>query len=154
MKTKLLILVVCCGFFQGCSWVNRFFVVNTTGKPVTVEIKLNKNVTSFPIFHYRELYAYPCENKKPEWGQQKEILADTLEDYSHFKVQLPAHTALEIGRLQNDKYEKYDQYFINGRVFNLEQLLITSGGKETKIVATTFDKYFSKENGEIFYFVK
>jgi len=129
-------------------------VVNSTDKPITVEIKLNTKVTSFPIFHYRELYSYACENKKPDWNSQKEILPDTLEDYSHFKVKLPANTALEFGRLHNDKYEKYNQYFINGRVFNLEQLLITNSGNETKIIPSTFDTYFSKKNGDVFYFVK
>ncbi len=139
---------------QSCSWICRFFIVNTTDKPISVEIKLNKTVKNFPIFHYREFYLHEAKGAKIS-DDTKEFLADTLEDYSHIKFELPAHTSVEIARLQNDKYEKHDQYFINGRVFNLEALLINDGKKEIKITTETFDTYFKKgKYGEIYYYVK
>ncbi len=139
---------------QACSWICRFFISNTTDKPVSLEIKLNKAVKSFPIFHYREFYLHETSGEKIK-DDAKEFLADTLEDYSHVKFILPAYTAVEIAQLQNDKYEKHDQYFINGRVFNLESLIITAHGKETKIIPETFDSCFKKgKYGEIYYYVK
>ena len=85
----------------------------------------------------------------------KEFLADTLEDYSHITFTLPGHAAVEIGRLQNDNYEKHDQYFINGRAFNLEFLLIKTKEKEIKITAKTFDSYFKKgKYKELYYWIQ
>jgi hypothetical protein len=128
--------------------------MNTSESPITVEIKLKKDLTNFPIFHYRKVYVHDAPNDKIK-DEEKEFLADTLENYSHFKYTIPAHSAVEIGELQNDKYEKYNQYFINGRIFNLESLVINSAGKETKIVPETFDAYFKKgKHGEIYYYVK
>jgi hypothetical protein len=128
--------------------------VNTSDKPISIEIKLSKKVTSFPIFDYSSFTLRGEKNGKIIYDSQKEIKADTLEDYSHFKISIPAHSALEIGQLLNDKYEKYNQYFINGRVFNLESLIIHSSEKETKILPETFDTYFEKEKGNVIYVVK
>jgi len=154
MKNKLLILVISIFLLQSCSWRVRFFIVNTSNKPINIEIKLNKSLTDFPIFHYRRLYLHEAPNDKIK-DEEKEFLADTLEDYSHFKFILAAHTAVEIGELQNDNYEKHNQSFINGRVFNLELLVINADGKETKIVTATFDDYFKKgKYKEVYYYVR
>ena len=128
--------------------------MNTSNNPVNIDIKLNKNISTFPIFHYGKIYVHEAPNEKIK-DEEKEILSDTLENFSHFNFTLPAHSAAEIGELQNDKYEKYNQFFINGRVFNLESLVINSGGNKTKIVPETFDTYFKKgKRGEIYYYVK
>lgn len=154
MKYKAVIFILLALALQNCSWICRFFISNTSDKPVSIEIKLNKTAANFPIFHYREFYLHETNGEKIK-DDTKEFLADTLEDYSHIKFTLPAHTAVEIARLQNDKYEKHDQYFINGRVFNLESLALTNNGKETKITPETFDTYFKKgKYGEVFYYVK
>ena len=144
MKNKLLILLLCVAFLNACSWRVCFYVLNNSDKPVSVEIKLNKKITSFPIFHYNRFIARSEKKEKINYENQSDIKADTLEDYSHIKIFVPAHMALEIGQLQNDKYEKHDQYFINGRVFNLEWLIIGDGEKETKITPASFDNFFRK----------
>ncbi|MGZ3865897.1 MAG: hypothetical protein ACXVOH_03820 [Bacteroidia bacterium] len=128
--------------------------MNSGASPINVEIKLNKNRSGFPIFHYRNLYVHEAPNDKIK-DTEREILADTLEDISHFKFILSPHTAVEIGELQNDKYENHNQHFINDRIFNLESLILSSGGKETKIVPETFDTYFKKEkSGDIYYHIR
>lgn len=155
MKARFLIVVSSAFLLQGCSWIIRFFVVNTTNVPLVIELKLLKHPSSFPIFHYREFYLYEGSGKKVNWEKQKELLPDTLENSAHLKMTLPANTTLEIGRLHNDKYERHDQYFINGRVFNLEELNIYKGEDEREITTAAFDNYFKKgNNGEVFYFVK
>jgi len=155
MKVRFLIVVLSVFLLQGCSWIIRFFVVNTTNESLVIELNLLKNPSSFPIFHYREFYLYEGSGKKINWEKQKEIVPDTLENYAHLKMTLPANSTLEIGRLNNDKYERHDQYFINGRVFNLEELNIYKEDDEIEITPATFDNYFKKgKNGEVFYFVK
>ena len=154
MKNKLLILVFSAFLLQACSWRIRFLLVNSTDKPITVEIKVQENRTGFPIFHSRKLYVHEAPNNKLK-DEEKEFSPDTLESSAHIKFTLAAHTAVEIGELQNDHYEKYNGYFINGRVFNLESLVINSVGKETKIIPENFDNYFKKgKYKEIYYYVK
>ena len=46
--------------------------------------------------------------------------------------------------MHNDSYEKYDQKFINRRIFNLQELTIKTK-KEIKIIPSTFDSYFTKK---------
>ncbi len=155
MKTKILILVFCSILFNACSWRLGFYIINNSDKPVAVEIKLNKKLTSFPIFHYNRFFVRSEKKEKINYENQSDIKADTLEDYSHLKLFVPAHMALEIGQLQNDKYEKHDQYFINGRVFNLEWMIIGDGEKETKITAAAFDNFFRKgKHGDVVCLVK
>ena len=128
--------------------------MNTSDKPINVDIKLHKNQVNFPIFHYGKIYVHEAFDEKMK-DAEKEMLSDTLENFAHFNFTLAAHSAAEIGELQNDHYEKYNQYFINGRVFNVESLVINSGGNKTTIVPETFDTYFKKgRSGEIYYYVK
>jgi hypothetical protein len=71
------------------------------------------------------------------------------------KIIIPAHSTLEIGRLFNDTYDKYNQLFINGHGFSMKELIVIQGDKEAKMVPSTFDHYFKKgKNGDVFYFVK
>ena len=104
------------------------------------------------------------KNNSVDFESSKEIKADTLEKFSHFKFKIPPHSAVEIGQLQNDKYEKHDQYFINGRVFNLEKISVyvrqdgrtpsSSGEKKIEIVPSTFDNYFGKgKYGEVYFVI-
>ena len=140
---------------QGCSWVCRFYIANTTNETITAEIKLKDSCGSFPIFHYPGKYFGPRQyklknNGSVDFEKASDAKADTLEIFSHYKVQIPPHTALEIGQLQNDNYTKHDQYFINGRVFNLEKISISE--KKIEIVTSTFDNYFHKGKlGEVYF---
>ena len=122
-----------------------------------VEMKLTHTPGSFPIFHYPhhyygKLHTYKLNKRgSVEWEGARETQADTLDTYSHFRFEILPHTAVEIGRLQNDTYEKHNQYFINGRTFNIEKISISS--KKLEIVPSTFDKYFRKGKNNEVYFV-
>ncbi len=153
-----LILATCILPLQGCSWVCRFFIANTTNETLEIEMKLMDAPGSFPIFHYPKYYygkLYRYELKKeinvnfektPE-----EVKSDTLENFSHYRFSILPHSAVEIGQLQNDNYEKHDQYFINGRIFNLEKIVVSQ--KKINIVPSTFDNYFKKGKNNDVYFV-
>ena len=143
-------------FLQGCSWVCRFYVANTSNETLTVDVKLMDAPGTFPIFHYPVSYygkvrQYKLKNNgSVDFEKASDIKVDTLEKYSHYKVQIPPHSAIEIGQLQNDHYEKHDQYFINGRVFNLEKLSVSE--KKVEISTATFDNYFHEgKYGEVYF---
>lgn len=53
---------------------------------------------------------------------------------------IPARSALEIGRLRNERYSHAGQTFVNGRKFNL--LRISSGS--TIITPDNFDAHFRR----------
>ena len=155
-KLFLFSFLVILFLLQGCSWICRFYITNTTSETVSIEIKLKDTCGSFPIFHYPinyygEFMQYKLkQSNSVDFENPKAVKADTLEKLSHFKFQIPPHTAIEIGQLQNDKYEKHDQYFINGRVFNLEKISILE--KKIEIVTSTFDNYFHKGKlGEVYF---
>ena len=145
---------------QGCSWICRFYIANPTNETIAVEMKLSDACGSFPIFHYPFYYygklrQYKLrKNNRVDFENSKEINADTLEIFSHYKVQIPPHTAIEIGQLQNDNYEKHDQYFINGRTFNMEHLRISKKDKNVEITPSNFDNYFGKRKyGEVYFVI-
>ena len=60
-------------------------------------------------------------------------------------VEIPPHSALDIGRLHNDKYDHQGQRFINGRIFNLVRL--KAGINE--VTRETFDKHFQKTSSGV-----
>lgn len=141
-----------------CSWICRFYIANSTDKPLEVKIKLMNAPGSFHIFYYPNRYygkltAYKLKgNEAVDFTARKELKPNTLSRFSHFKVTFPPRTAIEIGLLQNDTYKKYDQHFINGRVFNLEEMKITKPGGQIEIKPQTSDNYFCKgKNGEIYF---
>lgn len=142
---------------HGCSWICRFYIANTSSETISIEIKLMDSPGSFPIFHYPKnyygkLHSYALkQNNQIDFETSKEVKADTLEKYSHYKFEIPPYTAIEIGQLQNDNYEKHDQYFINGRVFNIEKISISQ--RKIDIVPSTFDNYFKKGKYKEVYFV-
>ena len=155
-KLSLLPVLVILFSLQGCSWRIGFYIANSGNEPLTVDVKLMDAPGTFPIFHYPGRYFSPRKyalqkDNSVDFNTASDIKTDTLEKYSHYKLQLPPHTAVEIGELQNDHYEKHDQYFINGRVFNLEKITISE--KKIEIVPAVFDNYFKNEKNNGVYFV-
>jgi hypothetical protein len=156
---KFLFLPLILLFFslQGCSWICRFYIANTSDKPVTIEMKLMDAPGTFPIFHYPARYYGTFskfglhKNNSVNFEGRTEMKADTLEKFSHYKLEIPPRSAIEIGQLQNDNYEKHDQHFINGRAFNFEKLSVSE--KKVEITAATFDNYFKKGKYNEVYFV-
>lgn len=156
MIKRLFILIACAMMLQACSWIERFFVVNDTDEAITLDVKLLADPGNFPIFSYRSFYTYPVQKNNVSCEKPTEVTPahQSGKNQSQYTVTLPAHTALEIGRLDNDKYERYDQYFINDRKFNLESITVKSAGKEISITPATFDAYFKKSRGNIYYYIR
>jgi hypothetical protein len=115
---------------------------------------------NFPIFHYPHFYygklrQYSLKkNGSVNYSEEMpEVKADTLENFLHFRFQIPPRSAVEIGCLHNDNYSRYDQCFINDRKFNLEQLKIMRNSDEIIIIPSTFDKYFKKGKHDDMYYI-
>lgn len=130
--------------FKGCSWTSHFYIVNLTDQDLTVEIILSEEEMMFPIFYYssrnfgRHQLFELNPKKKIDRTTKKEIEVDTLANFAHCQINLPPNTAFEFGVLNNDKYESYDQEFINNRVFNLKRLRFSNG--KDGITPQNFDK--------------
>ncbi len=62
-----------------------------------------------------------------------------MEASSH-TLQIPAHSALCIAVLRNESFNRSDQHFINGRVFNLKQIV----AGEIVVRPLNFGDYFKK----------
>lgn len=135
---------------QGCSYLQRFLIFNTTDEPIEVEITLSSDVAGFPIFQYPHNYfdkldMYDIDRNNNILGpSEKYPDLDTLDNFAHFKIIIPPKKAIEIGALHNDKYLIYNQKFINNRTFNLLEIKIPK--KNITIVPSTFDSYFSKSD--------
>ena len=142
--------------FYSCSWIVGFYVINSTNETITIELKLQDSIKgSFPIFEYRDASAYSIDNRnKIDYQKSFQITYDTLQKFSHLRFKLPPKSAAQIGALHNDKYKKHDQYFINGRVFNLEKLIIAKGSSVTTITYDSFDRFFEDKNNGVEFVVK
>lgn len=125
-------------FTQGCSWTIRFYVVNSGTMPRTVSIAVERPGSGFAIFDPAQFYLVPVNEGKPDYEHVKRLPRAGLQN----TVEIPAHTALEIGHLSNERYQSSRQQFINGRVFNLKK--IQYGANE--ITAEDFDNYFQKKS--------
>lgn len=124
-------------FGQGCSWSVRFYVLNNGPAAKTVVIEVEKPSSGFVIFDPAQFALLPLDEAEPQYGKTVRVGRATQQS----TVEIPPHSALEIGHLNNDRYDNSKQQFINGRVFNLKK--ITSG---TNVVTReNFDSYFKKK---------
>lgn len=145
---KILLFLIASGFLWSCSWVQYFMVINESNEPIEVSYTLVPPEKTFAIFENKPT---TYELKKPgqiNWEKKLEI-ADLDTTFETVKIQLPANTALVFGYLHNDKYTSYNQYFINGRSFNLTEMTIKTGEETITIIPETFDCYFKKQKGNI-----
>lgn len=130
--------------FTSCSRVYPFFIVNHTGAPLKIDVELAEDREIFPIFFYPNgnggafsLYEMRSATKV-DFGTKSQVQVDTLDHFAHYEVKIPANTAFEFGRLSNQRYERYDQDFMNGRKFNLEH--IHSASHQSDIKPENFDE--------------
>ncbi len=139
-----------------CSWIVGFFIINGANEEITIEMKLQDNISGiFPVFEYRDGTVYGVDKHlKVDYQNSRQITYDTLEKFSHVQFKLPAMSAVQIGTLHNDHYKKHDQYFINGRVFNLEKLIIKRSKGEVTITYDSFDRFFENRNNGVEFVVK
>lgn len=139
--------------FSGCSWQEYFTVFNTTNSEVTVEYEISDVSGGFPIFDHNPSVYQTVRKNQVDW-EKKLPVPDEDTSYHGVKIILPPQSALIFGHLSNDHYEKHDQYFINGRSFNLRKLSIHHHRKTVEITPENFDTLFKKLDGHIKYTVE
>ncbi|MBL0128815.1 MAG: hypothetical protein IPP83_15470 [Flavobacteriales bacterium] len=145
MKNAGLILVLLLCSLQGCSWQENFVITNETGSDLVIEYEVDIPTSGFAIFDEHPLYYKLRPDGDVYWNETHEAVdLDTARTL--VKVILPTGHGLIIGRLSNDEYSSYDQYFINGRHFNLKVLRIHGAHTLTEIRPATFDDHFTKKN--------
>lgn len=155
MKLRFYCYLIFFGFvLSGCSWVERFVIFNTLNESILVNYTLTQpDENGFAIFdQYVECYELK-NNQNFDWNKSISVV-DTDSSQFSFSFEIPAQTAFIFGHLHNDSYEGYDQYFINGRSFNLESLEIISSTQKVSTTPEAFDQLFKKKDGVIGYEVK
>ena len=144
LPTSLFIL------FTACSWQQYFAVFNNTDKDIYIEYCIKRVNGGFPIFDQEPEFYKTNKKNNINWDayllQNTELLNDTT-----IRFTLAPSSVSIIGVLSNDNYTSYNQYFINGRSFNLEYIRIVNGNDTTLVVPDTFDNYFLNDNGVIAY---
>jgi len=144
MKKLLFIASV---FLFSCSW-QEYFVIENNSKYELEIIYDVESTDGFPIFQSHPSI-HPADGNRIDWSKQKEAV-NYSRSPNRVHVKLPAGKRLVFGNLSNDKYEKYNQYFINDRKFNLQRLKIFKTGVDSiVIVPETFDSHFRKKDGII-----
>lgn len=148
--SALFILFFC---FTGCSWQEYFVLVNNSNSPIVISYQLEKPESGFAIFD--GLIAVYKTNKslEPDWDK-KITVVDKEEAWDSVRFFLPPKCIVLLGELNNDNYTKHNQYFINGRTFNLKAMQIKTEKTVLEIKANIFDNYFKKQNGFIKYVLK
>jgi hypothetical protein len=144
MKTLLTFSLFLILMLSGCSWVEYFTICNNTSENIDISYSININTAGFKIFDVQPRIFSLKKANIIDWDKQLDITdQDTTKHIVH--ITLPPNSSVIIGELHNDSYEKNDQKFINGRIFNLQELTI----KEIKITLSNFDSYFTKKKGLI-----
>lgn len=153
MKIKLLILLSIVFLFHGCSWQESFVITNETKSDIIIEYDVEMPSNGFPIFDNHPNYYELNSDGLIYWDKVKKIVDLDTANHSVKFILLP-NNGLIIGTLSNDNYKSYDQYFINGRHFNLKDLKIKKAGTVTEIRPKNFDDYFTNQKGLIIYRIK
>lgn len=147
--TNILILIFCFQFYT-CSWQEEFVIINSSEQALLITITTSNANGGFEIFD--KVPTVFAVDKEGEIKRDKSLQFqfDEVEDRS-IQFNLPPKTCAIIGNLSNDKYEKYNQEFINGRKFNLVSIQIKTAHKTISIYPSNFDNHFKKSNGKIEY---
>ena len=152
-----LLKILCFSFLLltlwGCSWVERFMLVNESDQPIEITYTLVPPEKTFAIFDNNP-EAYALRKKgQIDWNNKLPI-NDLDTSFQVVHVQLQPKALLIFGKLYNDTYTSYNQYFINGRSFNLVEMTITINGETQIIKPENFDEFFKKRNGSVSFVVK
>lgn len=154
-KIIFYLIVLSCIRFTSCSWILGFYLINSSAEEINIEMKLQDSLRgTFAIFDYNDAAAYPL-SKHSDFMYDKsfQIRYDTLNKFSNLIFKIPVNTAVQIGVLHNDTYKNHDQYFINGRVFNLEKIIIKKKTGNTTITYDSFDRFFQKGSNRVQYII-
>ena len=147
----MLLFLVC--FLQSCSWQEYFVITNETKSDIIIEYEIEMPASGFSIFNTNPLY-YKLNSDGSIYWDETNNATDIDTARLLVKIILPPNNGLVIGNLSNDNYKSYNQYFINGRHFNLKKLRIQNAETITEINRPNFDTYFTKQKGLIEYRVK
>lgn len=128
-------------------------VTNGTASDIVVEYEVLSSTDHLPIFYGQPL-AYKLTSDDAIYWNETTKAVDLDSARCAVKVVLPPNHGLIIGGLSNDTYERYDQYFINGRHFDLEHLRIRSAGSLTEIEPNTFDDHFVKKKSVVTFLIE
>lgn len=145
---KLVIVFLILFLFQSCSWQEYFVISNQTKTDIIIEYELEAPKNGFGIFNTRSTIYKTSNSGEIDWNEVYEPSDQDSASLS-FKIILPPNNALILGTLSNDNYKRHDQYFINGRSFNLKKLSIKKGTTTLQISPENFDDYFVKKKGII-----
>ncbi|OFY87272.1 MAG: hypothetical protein A3F72_17395 [Bacteroidetes bacterium RIFCSPLOWO2_12_FULL_35_15] len=153
LKISLLFFASVLFLFSGCSWQEYFVVSNESTSDITLEYEIESPENGFPIFESHPSVYQLDASGTINWNE-KLAVADGNMLPQIIQLVLPPKSAIIIGNLSNDHYEKQDQYFINGRKFNLKNMKIVTKNKIIEISPENFDTYFKKKNGFIIFKTK
>jgi hypothetical protein len=153
MKRVIIITALSALFLWSCSWQQYFRITNSAGNDILVEYCIRSRFNGFPIFDHSPEFFHTASNGKIDWNKPIDMVAESFSD-TIIRFQLSTRSTAIIGRLSNDHYTDYKQYFINGRVFNLVYVKIINKKDTTVIVPETFDQHFGNSNGTIELIVK
>ncbi|MBZ0205611.1 MAG: hypothetical protein K8H89_04755 [Flavobacteriales bacterium] len=150
MKRAALGLLSLVVLLQGCSRQEYIVVTNRTGADLAIEYEIELPMNGFPIFNEVPRVYDLAANDAFRWDKTRPIVdLDTMR--SRVVFILPPGKGLMIGGLSNDTYTSHDQYFINGRHFNLKRLSVRRGRTTTVIKPELFDQYFTKQGNLVIY---
>lgn len=150
MRGRLTIGLFLMFMMTGCSWVEYFTITNTSKNNVAISYTLNLNQEGLQIFNTTPNAYALTTSKGIDWNKQLEII-DTDTSKEVISIILPPNSSLIIGELSNDTYKNFDQQFINGRIFNLKEVIVKP---DRIIIPSTFDSFFIKKKGRIDYQVE
>ncbi len=152
-KILLLILLPLVCFLQNCSWQEYFVITNQTKSNIVIEYEIEMPADGFSIFDNHPIY-YKLNSDGSIYWNETHNAVDLDTANLLVKTILTPNNCLIIGELSNDNYKSHNQYFINGRHFNLKNLKIENANAITKINFQNFDAYFTKQNNLITYKIK
>jgi len=143
---KIITLLFLLFNLTACSWQEYFIIINDSSSNIIIEYDLLELTDEFPIFETVPQLCKKGKNNPVNWDYRLDV-KDLNDSLNHVKIVLPPSTVLIFGRLSNDNYESFDQYFINSRVFNLNSIQITSENRSFEINKEEFDNFFTKDKG-------
>ena len=152
-KVIVLFFITLIFLFSGCSWVESFIITNETTSDITIEYEIEYPRNEFPIFDFDPHAYYLNSTNNIDWEKPLSII-DNDTTKLVVKFVLPPKSAIIIGKLYNDTYKKYNQYFINGRKFNLKKLNVINNLNIPEITPQNFDNYFKKNDNCITFRIK
>lgn len=149
---KILTVFLLLQILWSCSWIENFVVVNESNQPIDITYTLSPPEKAFAIFENTpEAYGLQ-KSGQINWDKKLDVI-DIDTNYQTVKVILEPNSTLIFGYLHNDKYTSYNQYFINGRSFNLVEMTIKTAKETIVVKPETFDTFFKKINGSITYLI-